>query len=221
MRHLLTPVLATVLSALLCNPAAAEANPEQEPASTEQEAPAPFAYPSSALAARPTFSVSPATPAKLGDTLVVFEHSRIEDIALIANAPIHSDREGGIARQWVCIQATHNKEPVRLWFISSSDGRVNEAQMESGSFEPRQQFCGRLPAYFSPVSLSMISIGDRVRMIEQNIGPASMKEGGWSYWVSRKGYVFEGQRLTEYVWVGARTAGNGRIDRVFATQLTQ
>lgn len=190
-------------------------------AGTDSPLPAPFAYPAGALAAHPTFTVSPATPAKLGEAVVVFEESLLSDIALIARAPIHSDREGGSVRKWVCIQASHGNTPIRLWFISSSDGKVTEAQMESGSFQTQQQFCGRLPAHFSPVSLSLISIGDRVRRIEANIGPASLKEDDWSYWVSRRGYEFDGRKSTEFVWVGARTDKDGRIDRVFASQLTQ
>jgi len=186
-----------------------------------QDAPAPFAYPAGALAAHPTFSVSPATPAKLGETLVVFEQSLLSDVALIARAPILIDREGGSVRKWVCIQATHGKTPIRLWFISSGEGKVTEAQMEAGSFQAQQQFCGRLPSHFSPVALSLISIGDRVRKIEGNIGPASLKADGWSYWVSRRVYKFDGQRSTEFVWVGARTGKDGKIDRVFASQLTQ
>ncbi|MBQ9240186.1 MAG: hypothetical protein IJ164_02475 [Duodenibacillus sp.] len=234
MRLALFSFLASMLSALPLVQAASQSAPEQSapapvlgqelvtPAKEEMlSAPTPFAYPAGALGAHPTFQVSPATPAKLGDTLVVFEHSLLLDVALIAKAPVHNDEEGGGPRQWICVQAMHEKEPVRLWFISSSAGRVTEAQMEAGSFGARQQFCGNLPSYFSPVSLSMISIGDYVGNVEHNIGPASLKDDGWSYWVSRRNYDFDGKKLTEYVWVGARTGEKGRIDRVFSSQFTQ
>ncbi len=226
MRHSLASAFLTCILAAACTGAHAQAAEQPEAALTpaqqeELTAPAPFAYPSSALLARPTYTVSPATPVKLGGTLVVLERSLLSDVAQITKAPIQTDQQDGMQRQWICVLGEHDHQPIRLWFISSADGKVTEAQMQVGSFEAQQQFCGRLPLHFHPVSLSLISIGDYVGAVEQTIGPASLKDEGWNYWVSRRQYDFDGKIQTEFVWVGAHVGPDGRIERVFSSQLTR
>lgn len=115
----------------------------------------PFGYPSTLLHARSTYTVSPATPVLLGDTVVVLEQSRISDVAAIVQSRIHSETDG---RRWVCAQAKNGDMPLRLWFIATGQDTVTEVQMSPGTFESPQN-CGRLTAHFEPVFLSRIQSG--------------------------------------------------------------
>ena len=99
------------------------------PASASDE---PFGYPSTLLHARSTYTVSPATPVLLGDTVVVLEQSRISDVAAIVQSRIHSEDDG---RRWVCAQAKNGDTPLRLWFIATGQETVTEVQMSPGTFE--------------------------------------------------------------------------------------
>ena len=184
------------------------------PASASDE---PFGYPSTLLHARSTYTVSPATPVLLGDTVVVLEQSRISDVAAIVQSRIHSEDDG---RRWVCAQAKNGDTPLRLWFIATGQETVTEVQMSPGTFEYPKN-CGRLTAHFEPVYLSRIQSGMTVREIATDIGPASAHDDeGWYFWVSRRNYSDDGESYTEYVWVGAHEVGD-KVREVFTTQLTR
>ena len=185
------------------------------------EADAPFTYPTSLLSARSTYTVSPATPVVLGEALVVLESSRVTDVAAIARAPIHEEGSGRDGRRWVCVQAHNEGRPLRLWFIASGQETVTEVQMSPGTFgEPAA--CGKLNEHFEPVYLSRIASGMLVSDVVRDIGPASMvDENGWHFWVARRSYRYYEEHFTEYVWVGALADSDGRIGRVFTTQITR
>lgn len=177
----------------------------------------PFGYPSTLLQARSTYTVSPATPVLLGDTVVVLEQSRLSDVAAIAGSRVHTDSDG---RRWVCVQSHDQASPLRLWFIATGQETVTEVQMSPGSFE-EPSACGKLTAHFEPVFLSRIQSGMTIREITGDIGPASAHdEQGWYFWVSRRGYEYDGTHYTEYVWVGAHEK-DGKVNEVFTTQLTR
>lgn len=182
---------------------------------------APFSYPTSLLRARSTYTVSPATPVLLGSTRVVLEGSRLNDVAAIARAPVHTEGIGHNARSWVCVQANNGKHPLKLWFIASGQDTVTEAQMRPGRFAENAP-CGSLTDHFEPVKLSRIASGMHIDAVVRDIGPASMKDAdGWSFWVSRRTYQYYEDVFTEYVWVGAHADENGRIGQVFTTQISR
>lgn len=202
-RFTATTILAGALLALSAQPAAASDSP--------------FGYPSTLLTARSTYSVSPATPVLLGDTVVVLEQSRLSDVAAIVRSAVRVDDDG---RRWVCAQTQHEGKPLRLWFIATGQETVTEVQMSPGTFENPQQ-CGRLTAHFEPVFLSRIQSGMTIREIAADIGPASAHdEAGWHFWVSHRHYEYDGAIYTEYVWVGAHEV-QGKVREVFTTQLTR
>lgn len=177
----------------------------------------PFGYPSTLLRARSTYTVSPATPVLLGDTVVVLEQSRLSDVAAIVGSRIHADADG---RRWVCAQTKDNDSPIRLWFLATGQETITEVQMSPGTFE-NPQMCGRLTAHFEPVYLSRIQSGMTIREITADIGPASSHDAqGWYFWVSRRNYSYDGTNYTEYVWVGAHET-DGKVREVFTTQLTR
>lgn len=177
----------------------------------------PFGYPSTLLHARSTYTVSPATPVLLGDTVVVLEQSRLSDVAAIVRSRIHTDPDG---RRWVCAQTVHEGTALRLWFIATGQETITEVQMSPGSFEVPAN-CGRLTAHFEPVYLSRIQSGMTIRDITADIGPASAHDAqGWHFWVSRRNYSYDGTDYTEYVWVGAHET-DGKVREVFTTQLTR
>lgn len=181
----------------------------------------PFAYPASLLAARSTYTVSPATPVLLGSTVVVLEQSRLGDVAAIVRAPVHVEGSGEDARRWVCAEADDAGRPLKLWFISSSGETVTEVQMRPGSFSGDAR-CGRLSAHFEPVYLSRIASGMKLEAVVRDIGPASAHDAqGWNFWVSRRTYDYYGQSFTEYVWVGARVSNEGVVGDVFTAQITR
>ena len=203
MRHTTAIALSAAMLSLLAAPVSASDEP--------------FGYPSTLLHARSTYTVSPATPVLLGDTVVVLEQSRISDVAAIVQSRIHSETDG---RRWVCAQAKNGDMPLRLWFIATGQDTVTEVQMSPGTFESPQN-CGRLTAHFEPVFLSRIQSGMTVREISCDIGPASSHDDeGWHFWVSRRNYSYDGENYTEYVWVGAH-AVEGKVREVFTTQLTR
>lgn len=177
----------------------------------------PFGYPSTLLRARSTYTVSPATPVMLGDTVVVLEQSRLSDVAAIVQSRIHTDAD---SRRWVCAQSQIGNQPVRLWFLATGQETVTEVQMAPGTFE-NPKLCGRLTAHFEPVYLSRIQSGMHIADITADIGPASMHDDeGWYFWVSRRNYSYDGSDYTEYVWVGAHEQ-DGKVREVFTTQLTR
>ena len=181
----------------------------------------PFSYPGSLLAARSTYTVSPATPVVLGNTEVVLEQSRLMDVAAITSAPVYSEGSGENARRWLCVQANNGKRPLKLWFIASGQDTVTEAQMQPGSFQTPKA-CGSLSPHFEPVYLSGIASGMTIRAVSNEIGPASHKDAnGWHFWVSLRSYTYNKTRYTEYVWVGAHADKKGVIDNAFTTQLTR
>lgn len=185
------------------------------------ETDAPFTYPTSLLSARSTYTVSPATPVVLGEALVVLESSRVTDVAAIARAPIHTEGSDIDSRRWVCVQAHNQGRPLRLWFIASGQETVTEVQMSPGNFE-KPENCGKLSEHFEPVYLSRIASGMFVADVVRDIGPASMIDNnGWYFWVARRSYRYYEEHFTEYVWVGALTDSDGRIGRVFTTQITR
>lgn len=177
----------------------------------------PFGYPSTLLRARSTYTVSPATPVMLGDTVVVLEQSRLSDVAAIVGSRVHTDEDG---RRWVCAQTKNADSPLRLWFIATGQETITEVQMSPGTFTGSQS-CGRLTAHFEPVYLSRIQSGMTIREITADIGPASAHDAqGWHFWVSRRNYSYDGANYTEYVWVGAHEV-EGKVREVFTTQLTR
>ena len=178
----------------------------------------PFGYPSTLLQARSTYTVSPATPVLLGNTVVVLEQSRLSDVAAIVGSAIHTEEDG---RRWVCSEASNNGTPLRLWFIATGQDTITEVQMSPGTFENPKN-CGRLTAHFEPVYLSRIQSGMTIREIVNDIGPASSHDDeGCYFWVSRRSYSYDGQNYTEYVWVGAHAPEKGAVREVFTTQLTR
>lgn len=181
----------------------------------------PFRYPASLMDARSTFTVSPATPVVLGETVVVLESSRLNDVAAIARAPVYTEGKGEDARHWVCVAAQNNGKPLRLWFIASGQETVTEVQMSPGVFQ-NPKACGKVNDHFEPVYLSRIASGMSVADVIRDIGPASYKDdAGWHFWVSRRSYTYFENRFTEYVWVGALTDASGKISDVFTTQITR
>ena len=181
----------------------------------------PFSYPASLVNARSTYTVSPATPVVLGQTVVVLESSRLNDVAAIARAPVYSEGTGKKARSWVCVAADNGNKPLRLWFIASGQETVTEVQMSPGNFT-HPEACGKITDHFEPVYLSRIASGMTVSEVVQDIGPASYKDdAGWNFWVSRRTYTYFENRFTEYVWVGARADARGTISEVFTTQITR
>lgn len=181
----------------------------------------PFAYPASLLSARSTYTVSPATPVLLGNTVVVLEQSRLTDVAAIARAPVHVDGSGRSARRWVCAQAQSASHPVKLWFIATGQETVTEVQMRPGTFA-EDAGCGELTNHFEPVTLSRIASGMTIAAVVRDIGPASARDArGWHFWVSRRSYEYFDQKFTEYVWVGALADKQGHISDVFTTQITR
>ena len=177
----------------------------------------PFGYPSTMLQARSTYTVSPATPVLLGDTVVVLEQSRLSDVAAIVRSAMRTDEDG---RRWVCARTRNEDAPIRLWFLATGQETVTEVQMAPGRFEEPEK-CGTLTDHFEPVYLSRIQSGMTIREITADIGPASGRDAqGWYFWVSRRSYDYDGSRYTEYVWVGAHDC-NGTVDEVFTTQLTR
>ncbi len=182
---------------------------------------APFSYPATLLHARSTYTVSPATPVLLGNTVVVLEQSRLSDVAAIARAPVHEEGSGKNARRWVCVQAQNNAKPVKLWFIASGQDTVTEVQMRPGTFAQNAR-CGALTDHFEPVFLSHIASGMNIDSVTSDIGPASLRDArGWRFWVSRRTYEYYEESFTEYVWVGALADEKGVISDVFTTQITR
>lgn len=181
----------------------------------------PFSYPASLINARSTYTVSPATPVVLGKTVVVLESSRLNDVAAIARAPVHSEGSGKDARHWVCVAAHNKDQPLRLWFIASGQETVTEVQMSPGTFNQPQN-CGKINEHFEPVYLSRIASGMNVGDVARDIGPASYKDdAGWNFWVAHRTYTYFENRFTEYVWVGALADDSGTISEVFTTQITR
>ena len=181
----------------------------------------PFSYPASLISARSTYTVSPATPVVLGETVVVLESSRLNDVAAIARAPVYTEGKGKDARHWVCVTAHNKDKPLRLWFIASGQETVTEVQMSPGTFKQPEN-CGKINDHFEPVYLSRIASGMKVRDVVRDIGPASYKDdAGWNFWVSRRSYTYFENRFTEYVWVGALADDKGTISEVFTTQITR
>ncbi|MDO4937618.1 MAG: hypothetical protein Q4E62_06855 [Sutterellaceae bacterium] len=181
----------------------------------------PFSYPATLMNARSTYTVSPATPVVLGETVVVLESSRLNDVAAIARAPVYTEGEDKKARHWVCVAAENKGKPLRLWFIASGQDTVTEVQMSPGTFKNPAN-CGKINDHFEPVYLSRIASGMNIREVAQDIGPASYKDdAGWNFWVSRRTYTYFENRFTEYVWVGALSGADGTISEVFTTQITR
>ena len=211
-----TTAACAALWLLFSAPACAQES--SEPGSSTEP---PFSYPATLLSARSTYTVSPATPVLLGNTVVVLEQSRLSDVAAIARAPVHEEGAGKDARRWVCVQAQNSAKPVKLWFIASGQDTVTEVQMRPGAFDQTAR-CGALTDHFEPVFLSHIASGMNIDAVTSDIGPASLRDAhGWRFWVSRRTYEYFEERFTEYVWVGALADETGTISDVFTTQITR
>jgi hypothetical protein len=136
----------------------------------------------------PKLPIDFAAGAKLGDTPLIFEKTKLDDLARQLNAPLHTEGQGREGVTWLCVTSSAGGDkPRTLWLASSNGlapGRTLSMVAEQNIDASQEDGCAPAPAGFAFPTYSVPGLGATLTDLEQSFKFAKRQKATDIYYAS-------------------------------------